>query len=241
MIREGLSSSFETSSARFLSSFLICTAKAACAGAGRNLSGGSTAEILSANPRRFNPASATMMALSSPLITLLIRVSTFPLSGTVFRSFLISRSWVMRRRLEVPTVAPAGRSSIDFIFSDATRTSATKALFGIAAMIRPGVSDVGKSLKLWTARSALSCNRAFSTSEVKKPTDSDLYRKVDLSRSPSVEIFTMEISVCGDIFLSDILMISVCASASLLARVAILIGFIWFSYKFIFIVNFFAL
>ncbi len=126
-------------------------------------------------------------------------------------------------------VAPVGRLSIDFVFSEATRTSATESLFGMAAIARPSVDVVGKSLELWTARSALLFKRAFSTSEVKKPTDSNLWRKVDLSRSPLVEISTMEISVSGDNFCRDARMILVCARASLLALVAILIDFILFS------------
>jgi len=78
------------------------------------------------------------------------------------------------RRLDVPTVAPAGKSSIEEILPDATNASAGDSLSGMAAISSPGEGVVGKSFKLCTAMSALRSRIAFSTSQVKKPTDWEL-------------------------------------------------------------------
>ncbi len=84
------------------------------------------------------------------------------------------RSCAMRLMLDVPIVAPAGSSSIEHTFSDATKASATACRFGMAAITSSAVAAVGRSLRLCTARSAVPSKIAFSTSDVKNPTDSDL-------------------------------------------------------------------
>ena len=62
------------------------------------------------NPRRVRPAAASTMASSSPSSNRLSRVCTLPRNVVMTRSGRIARSCALRRRLEVPSRAPRGRS-----------------------------------------------------------------------------------------------------------------------------------
>ena len=74
----------------------------------------------------------------------------------------------------MPTVAPAGRPAMEAVWEEVTSASAGDSLFAMAATMRPCAMAVGKSFRLCTAISAWPLRMAFSTSEVKKPIDSDL-------------------------------------------------------------------
>ena len=69
--------------------------------------GASTARIRPPSPRRLSPATASTIASYSPRSSLASRVSTLPRSGRTSSPGKRLRSCASRRRLEVPTTAPA--------------------------------------------------------------------------------------------------------------------------------------
>ncbi len=106
-------SAIGSSRARVSSPLRVSSASSPWPGAGTNVSGSSAAPASPSRPRRRSPASASRAASHSPSASLRSRVSTLPRSGTTSTSARSARSCERRRRLEVPTRAPAGSASID--------------------------------------------------------------------------------------------------------------------------------
>ena len=89
-----------------------------------------------------------MIASTCFSLAFLTLVSTLPLNGTHFRSFLVCITCAILLRLEVPTVAPFGSSESDFASVEVTSASSTRSLFGMAAIFSPSVIVVGRSFRL---------------------------------------------------------------------------------------------
>ena len=115
--------------------------------AGMTRAGSNSSLICPARPRRLRPAAASTAASTSPAITLSTRVGTLPRSGTKTRSPRSAASWQIRRRLEVPTRAPAGRSANE-IPPRETSASRTSSRSDTAAIVRPGARSAGTSFML---------------------------------------------------------------------------------------------
>ncbi len=121
--------------------------------------------------RRINPAAARIAAWTAPLSTLPSRVGTFPRSSATSRSGLRASSCERRRRLEVPTREPAGRSSrfsapVCRLTTSASRGSSRSSC---ATISRPSTESVGRSFRECTAQSILFFASATSSSRVKRP------------------------------------------------------------------------
>ena len=140
-------SSSSTSRARMASSSTRhWIASAPWPGAG-SVSGASHSVTSCSRPSRRMPAAAASTAPSnSPAATFLIRVSTFPRIERISRSPRSARTWAARRRLLVPTTAPARRSRNEHLPSRATRQSRTSSRRVTAPTTTPAASSVGKSL-----------------------------------------------------------------------------------------------
>ena len=76
-----------------------------------SISSGGTGVRATSRPRRLSPAMARKVAAACPSASLRSRVCTLPRNSTTARSGRRWRSCARRRRLEVPTTAPAGRSA----------------------------------------------------------------------------------------------------------------------------------
>ena len=79
--------------------------------AGRESSKERLSRIRPSSSKRFKPAAARMIASYPPASNFDSRVPTLPRKSVIFKSGRSSRSWHWRRKLEVPTVAPWGRSA----------------------------------------------------------------------------------------------------------------------------------
>ena len=122
----------------------------------------------SARSRRLRPAAARMTASKSPSSRWRSLVCTLPRRDLITRSGLAWRSWACRRRLEVPTFAPAGSSSRDLYLLE-TNASRGSSLFVTAAMVSPFGHSAVISFREWTAISAFFSRRITSSSLMKSP------------------------------------------------------------------------
>ena len=122
----------------------------------------------SPRPRRLRPAAASTMASYKPSSSLRRRVSRLPRRGSMRRSGRKARNCVRRRRLEVPTTAPCGRSCSEAWRGD-TSASRGSSRSMTAASTKPSGSSIGTSLSECTARSAWPASSATSSSLTNRP------------------------------------------------------------------------
>jgi hypothetical protein len=114
--------------------------------------GASATNPAGVSPSRASPAAASRIASTSPLASFRRRVSTLPRMSTTATSDRRARSWARRRKLEVPTRVPAGRSAIPVPAAEIS-TSRGSARAGVATNVKPGGNVAGMSFNEWTARS----------------------------------------------------------------------------------------
>ena len=98
---------------------------APCATAGNIFSGATGMAGMSAMPNRFKPAIARKVQPATPACSFLSRVCTLPRNSTTCRSGRRNKTCALRRKLEVPTIAPEAISSKSFTVGQisASRTS----------------------------------------------------------------------------------------------------------------------
>src|SRR5450759_2083969 len=171
----------------------------------------------SAQPMRVIPAAARMTASSSPFSALRMRVSRLPRTSTISRSGRMASTCARRRRLDVPSLAPAGSESRSYPAPD-TMASRGSTRSGFAAMTRPSGRSVGTSFMEWTARSTVASTSSTSISLVNRPLPPTLASGTSRILSPVV---LMILRHTGKPVISSTfaLMYSDCHSASLLPRV----------------------
>ena len=151
-----------------ISSARVSMARAPWPTAGIMVVTGRSWQMRSARPRRCRPASARMMASYWPSSSFFRRVSTLPRRSLTIRSGRVWSSWALRRRLDVPMQAPAGRDSrVAYVLE--TKASWTWWRAVMAARQRPSGTSAGRSFRLWTARSMVPSRRRRSNSVVNSP------------------------------------------------------------------------
>ena len=146
----------------------------------------------SCQPRRLSPATAKTTASHSPRMALSMRVSRLPRISIMFRSGRRALSWARRRRLPVPTRAPSGKSASEDM-PGPTRASRTSSRSGVATRARSGCIWVGRSFRLWTAKSMCPASRASSRALVKTPVPPKL-RSEPVVASPVVRMIEISMS-----------------------------------------------
>src|SRR5438132_10959405 len=191
---------------------------APCAGAGSTRSTKKISVARSSSPRRSSPATARTTASSSPRAIRSSRVGTLPRRGSKERSERSARSCAVRRRLEVPTRAPAGSAARGWP-PRAHSASSTRARIGTAATARPRLIATGRSLKLCTARSISRASNARSSVEVKNPVPSIRSSGASGLSSPWLDSSTISSRSSGAASRKRFATISVCRCAKPLARV----------------------
>ena len=141
----------------------------------------------SSRPSLARPAAANTTASTWPSASLRSRVSTLPRMSQTSRSGLAPSTWALRRRLLVPTLAPAG-SSANRIPDLDTSASRGSSLGGTPAMQRPDGIAVGRSFMLCTANCTWPLSKACSISVVNNPLPPMAGRALSMTRSPWVLI-----------------------------------------------------
>ena len=141
-------------------------------------------------PRRFKPAAASTIPAYCPSSSLRRRVSRLPRSGSMrtssrFISDSVWRSSTVRRRLEVPTTAPAGRSARLAHWGD-TQASRGSSRAITQASAKPSGSSIGTSLSECTASWARPSASAVSSSLTNRPLPPTLLRVRSRIWSPRV-------------------------------------------------------
>lgn len=139
---------------------------------------------------RFSPASAKNVASASPASSFANRVSTLPRNTETFKSRRANNTCACRRKLAVPTVAPAGKSANVFAFK-LTNASRGSSRSGTQASVIPSGNRVGRSFSECTARSIRPSNSASSSSFVKRPLPPASIKVRSWMRSPLVTIGTI--------------------------------------------------
>mmetsp|Transcript_118577 Transcript_118577/g.206515 ORF Transcript_118577/g.206515 Transcript_118577/m.206515 type:complete len:249 (-) Transcript_118577:349-1095(-) len=176
----------------------------------------------SAKPRRFKPAAAKMMASYSPESNLANRVLTFPRNSTNFKSGRLRSNWHWRRREDVPTRAPWGRSSMHVLVEPLGKTMASQGSWRLQIMpnVSPSGNSMGTSFVECTAISESPSRRARSNSFTKRPLPPILASGESRILSPRVDMGCNSISIPGCKRLSSDSINSACHIASGLLRVA---------------------
>ena len=168
------------------------SAIAPCPGAGTNCRGSRASVTSAARPSRVRPAIASRIASKRPSRSRLMRVSTFPRRSMRTTSARAARTSAWRRRLVVPTLAPAGSSASRG--PEERRASRGSARSRIAHSERPPGSTVGTSLSECTARSTSPASIASSISLRKAPLPPTESSRRSSSRSPVVVMTRSSIS-----------------------------------------------
>ena len=148
-------------------------------------------------PETARPAAAKIVPAMPCSSSLRRRVCTLPRMSTRSRSGRSASSCERRLRLDVPTVAPLGRSSSVRSGSDPrpTNTSRTSSRAVKATMARPSGTSVGMSFAECTARSVRPSSMAVSSSLVNRPLSPSLASGASSSLSPLV--WMTSISTCS--------------------------------------------
>ena len=120
--------------------------KAPCPGAGRLISGSMKCRMRSESPNRFKPAPAITSASNSPRSSFAKRVPTLPRIEATLRCGNFARSISSRRRLDVPTTAPAG-SAFKLSYCGDTKASRGSSRTATAASTKPPGNSIGTSFK----------------------------------------------------------------------------------------------
>ena len=119
-------------------------------------------------PSRLSPASASIVASTSPASSFFIRVCTLPRKDSTRRSGRRWRICAWRRRDAVPTTLPGASSSRLPAFAE-MKTSLGSSLSSTAARPMPSGSQVSRSFMECTARSTRPASSASSISLVNRP------------------------------------------------------------------------
>ena len=174
----------------------------------------------SANPRRSKPARAKITPAKSSVSIFPKRVCTLPRIDTGTKSGRQCKSCAVRRKLDVPTRAPAGKSR-NRVPSAETNASSTAARCGIAPITRPCGSLVGISFKLCTAKSMLPSKSFASSASVNAPLPPNVCKACCSLRSPSVLTLVVVnvIPFAAGNASKSVITCRVCHSASALWRV----------------------
>ena len=149
--------------------------------------------IRSAKPKRFKPAAAKTIPAYWPSSSLRRRVSKLPRRGSICKSGRKVRSNTVRRKLEVPTTAPCGRSCRVAKWGE-TQASRGSSRSITQASAKPSGMSIGTSLRECTAKSARPSSNATSSSLTNKPLPPTLLRERSRIWSPWVVIPKIEIS-----------------------------------------------
>ncbi len=166
--RVSASSSTRVSAATPSSAARCSMAMAACATAGNQSGADRRERMRSPSPSRSSPAQARMMASYCPASSLARRVFTLPRRSSRCRSGRNARSCAWRRKDEVPTRAPLGRSE-RCAWALLMKASAASARSNTAPMANPGSSSIGTSFNECTAMSARPSCKATSSSLRNRP------------------------------------------------------------------------
>ena len=108
--------------------------------------------MFDSKPSRIKPAAAKIIASNSPACNFFNRVSTLPRKVFIFKSGRKFKICAALRKLDVPTIELAGKSSGEENFS-LTNASKGFSLRVIAAILKPSGNSEGTSFKLCTAKS----------------------------------------------------------------------------------------
>ena len=179
--------------------------------------GAKTWRIRAPSSRRLSPAAASTMPAYWPSSSLRSRVSRLPRRGSMRRSGRSARISTVRRRLDVPTTAPCGRSARLANWGE-TKASRGSSRSITQASAKPSGRSMGTSLRECTARSARPSSSAVSSSFTNRPLPPTLLRDRSRIWSPLVVIpssVTWWPCAC-----SKALTCSACHSARRLSRVA---------------------
>ncbi len=212
----------------YISSFLASTAIIPCPPAGiiSSLSKYLYAKSFSlSSPSLFKPAAASIIPSYSPFRSLFILVSTLPripLNSALLQSL---RNWAWRRLLPVPVITLVlFFKSSNRLPALVTSTSLASSLGNTQGIQSPSFNSPGKSLALCTAISIMPLESASSISVIKTPLSPKLETGLSVSLSPFVLIITFSITAPGYFVLIAETTSSVCASASALPLVPILVN-----------------
>ena len=146
----------------------ISMPSAPCPAAGSACSSGMNERTRSFSPKRITPAAARMMASNCPSSNLRKRVSRLPRSAAIFKCGKRACNCAERRRLEVPTTAPAGKSSSEAYWLEMNASCAfSRAVTQASA--KPSGRFIGTSLSECTAISAEPLCNATSSSLTNRP------------------------------------------------------------------------
>ena len=195
--------------------------KAPCPAAGSMSSGSKMWRMRAPRPRRFRPAAASTMPAYWPSSSLRKRVSRLPRKGSMRKSGRSARSSTVRRRLEVPTIAPCGRS-VNLAYCGDTQASRGSSRSITQASSKPSGSSIGTSLSECTAMSARPSSSATSSSLTNSPLPPTLLSERSRIWSPRVVMpssVTRWPRACN-----SALTCSACHSARRLSRVAMVMG-----------------
>ena len=120
------------------------------------------------SPRRMRPAAARMIASYCPSSSLRSRVSRLPRRLLITSCGYLARSTASRRRLEVPTTAPAGSSSRPAYLLE-TKASRGFSRAEMTGSAKPSGITMGTSFIECTARWARPSSIATSSSLMNRP------------------------------------------------------------------------
>ena len=164
------------------------------------------------------------MASKSPLSSFFMRVSRLPRSCSISKSGRKLSIWACLLKLDVPILAPFGRSrSLTlFLLNTASRGSS---LSVIQRRCSPSGKKVGTSFMEWTARWALPSRSASSISFTKSPLPPTLASGTSRILSPVVFILLSVTSSSGCLFSISLFTQFACQSASWLPLVPMIIVF----------------
>ena len=209
------------SSSMRLSPFLISIAKAPWPTAGSMISNGRISVIRCAQPSRVTPALARIIPSQFDSSSFFIRVLRFPRISIICMSCRTLSTWHLRRRLPVAITAWRGRAMNNWfgLFGWPIKTSRTSSRSRTAPIARPSGIAVGTSLKLCTARSMRSSNRATSSSFVKSPFSPIFASGASRILSPVVLIVCTSMTIPEKSSSKSAFTWRVCQSASSLPRV----------------------
>ena len=212
----------------------ISMPKAPCPAAGSMLALAKVWAMRCPRPKRFKPAAANTIAAYCPSSSLRKRVSRLPRSGAIFKSGRKAFKSATRRRLDVPTTAPCGKSCRLWVWLGRdvaapiccgccgnTNASCGSSRSITQANSKPAGSSIGTSFRLCTARSARPSASAVSSSLTNSPLPPTLESDRSKIWSPCVVIGNKS-TVCPSAC-SCALTCSACQSAKRLSRVAITI------------------
>ena len=191
--------------------------KAPCPAAGSICSVSKMCRIRACKPNRLRPEAANTMPAYWPSSSLRKRVSKLPRSGSMRKSGRSARNNTVRRKLDVPTTAPAGKSSKRANCGE-TQASRGSSRSITQARAKPSGMSMGTSLSECTAKSARPSSKATSNSLTNKPLPPTLLSERSKIWSPWV-VMPNSLTLCPSCW-SKAWTCSACHMANRLSRVA---------------------